>query len=109
MDTLREGSARTRTAPSTKVTSLNRDASKGEFFILRRYRRQGIGERAARMLFDHFPGRWTVYTFPQNIAARAFWHGVIGRYTHGQLTTGRWEGYGGLGYTWSFLNGSSAG
>ena len=29
-----------------------------EFFILRRYRRTGIGLRAAQALFERFPGRW---------------------------------------------------
>jgi predicted acetyltransferase len=31
-----------------------------EFFMLRKYRRQGVGEPAARFLFDRFPGRWHV-------------------------------------------------
>src|SRR5207244_493501 len=31
-----------------------------EFFILRRYRRRGAGERVARRVFDMFPGRWAV-------------------------------------------------
>jgi predicted acetyltransferase len=76
----------------------------GEFFILRRYRRQGIGERVARLLFDRFRGRWVIYTFPQNAAAQVFWHTIIDRYAGGQFVADRWEGYGGLGYTWCFYS-----
>ena len=31
-----------------------------EFFVLRRWRRRGIGRTAAHALFQHFPGRWEV-------------------------------------------------
>ena len=57
-----------------------------EFFILRKYRRQGVGEMAARHVFDLFPGPWEVSEIPQNVGAQAFWRRVIDRYTGG-----RWE------------------
>lgn len=79
----------------------------GEFFILRRYRRQGIGERAAHLLFARFPGRWVVYQFPQNLAAQAFWRKVIDRYTGGHFVSDRWNGYGGLGFTQCFYSSAS--
>ena len=56
----------------------------GEFFVMRRYRRQGIGEAAARQVFDRFPGAWQVAQLRENTPATAFWRKVIGRYTHGQ-------------------------
>jgi predicted acetyltransferase len=31
-----------------------------EFFILRKYRLQGIGKVVAQQIFDKFPGRWSV-------------------------------------------------
>jgi predicted acetyltransferase len=31
-----------------------------EFFVMRKYRRQGIGKRVARELFECSPGRWEV-------------------------------------------------
>jgi predicted acetyltransferase len=31
-----------------------------EFFVLRKYRRQGIGRTAAVELFERFPGPWRV-------------------------------------------------
>src|SRR5688572_32376243 len=44
-----------------------------EFFVLRRYRRQGVGEQAARELFGRFPGPWEVRERATNVDAIAFW------------------------------------
>lgn len=57
-----------------------------EFFVLRRYRRQGIGTQAARAVFDLFPGHWEVFERQQNAAAQAFWRNVIRAYTRGRYT-----------------------
>lgn len=68
-----------------------------EFFVLRKYRRRGVGEEVARQLFDRFPGRWEVSELQQSAAAQAFWRTVIGRYTQGRfqevaLDDDRWRG-----------------
>src|SRR5216684_6577356 len=52
-----------------------------EFFVLRRYRRRGVGERAATRVFDMFPGKWELTELTRNVEAQAFWRRVIGRYT----------------------------
>jgi aminoglycoside 6'-N-acetyltransferase I len=49
-----------------------------EFFILKRYRRTGIGLRAAQALFDRFRGRWQLSILPRNAPAIAFWCRVLG-------------------------------
>ena len=54
-----------------------------QFFVLRKFRRSGVGTRAAHMLFGNFPGRWTVEQIAANTAAQRFWRGVIGAYTKG--------------------------
>jgi predicted acetyltransferase len=51
-----------------------------EFFIMRKYRLNGIGEYVAQHLFDLFPGVWEVSEIEENIPAQAFWRNVIGRY-----------------------------
>jgi predicted acetyltransferase len=51
-----------------------------EFFVLRKYRRQGVGERAAREIFGRFPGPWEVRERSANAVAIAFWRQVIDRY-----------------------------
>ncbi len=52
-----------------------------EFFVLRKYRRQGIGERVARGLFDRLPGPWVVRELAGNEDGQGFWRAVVGRYT----------------------------
>lgn len=59
-----------------------------EFFVLRRYRRLGVGERVATGLFDRFPGPWEVAQMASNVEAQAFWRAVIGRYTGGDFADG---------------------
>src|SRR5215471_11633273 len=44
----------------------------GEFFILRKYRRAGIGGAVARDLFDRFKGAWQVRELPANTSAQMF-------------------------------------
>jgi predicted acetyltransferase len=48
-----------------------------EFFVMRKYRRRGIGTLAARLVFDRFPGRWEVRQLPANAAATSFWRAAI--------------------------------
>jgi RimJ/RimL family protein N-acetyltransferase/predicted acetyltransferase len=57
-----------------------------EFFVLRRYRGQGVGERAAIAAFDRFVGPWEVREFAGNVPAQRFWRTVIRRYTGGSFT-----------------------
>jgi predicted acetyltransferase len=49
-----------------------------EFFILKRYRRAGIGLRVAQALFDRFRGRWQLSILARNAPAIAFWRRVLG-------------------------------
>ena len=60
-----------------------------EFFVLRKYRRIGVGRRAARLLFDQFPGQWEVRQLPANTAATAFWVNMISTLTGGRFTNYR--------------------
>ncbi|MGC4189762.1 MAG: GNAT family N-acetyltransferase [Thermomicrobiales bacterium] len=57
-----------------------------EFFIMRKFRRTGVGETAARTLFGQFPGPWSVSQMQWNDAAQRFWRTVIARYTQGAYT-----------------------
>ncbi len=57
--------------------SINMD----EFFVLRKYRRIGVGRLFAVTCFNRFPGRWRVSQLPGNRAAIAFWRNVIGGYS----------------------------
>lgn len=63
-----------------------------EFFVLRRYRRSGMGRRAAFLLWDRLPGRWTVRVSEVNPGALSFWRGIIAEYTRGAATESRYPG-----------------
>lgn len=54
-----------------------------EFFVLKRYRRGGVGEAAAFALFRRMPGKWTVRVAEQNTPALAFWSRTVAKFTHG--------------------------
>jgi len=60
-------------------SALNRelDHSVGEFFVLRKYRRVGVGSDAARILFERWPGRWEVAVARYNKPALSFWRKAI--------------------------------
>jgi len=55
-----------------------------EFFVMRRYRRQGLGRLVARQVFQDYEGRWHVAQLKENKPAQAFWRSVINEWTDGQ-------------------------
>jgi predicted acetyltransferase len=68
-----------------------------QFFVLRRYRRSGVGQQMAAWLFDHFRGVWEVREKAENVGGIAFWRRIIGRYTGARfeellLDDERWRG-----------------
>jgi predicted acetyltransferase len=52
---------------------------------MRKYRRVGIGRKAAFHVFDRFRGTWKVEQDETNVVAQAFWRSVIGEYTDGDF------------------------
>jgi predicted acetyltransferase len=54
-----------------------------EFYVVPGRRRTGIGQTAARKLWDMFPGIWTVEVMKNNTGAQAFWRNVVADYTQG--------------------------
>ena len=56
-----------------------------EFFVLRMYRRAGVGSEAAGAVFEKFPGTWEVHEVAANAPAQAFWRRVIGTATGGHF------------------------
>jgi predicted acetyltransferase len=57
-----------------------------EFFVMRKYRRRGVGRRAAAELFRRFPGRWSVREEAANAGSIAFWRKAI-QYPYTETTT----------------------
>jgi predicted acetyltransferase len=56
-----------------------------EFFILKKYRREGIGKAVAIRVFNLHRGQWEVYQKNSNKPAQIFWNKVISKYTKGQF------------------------
>jgi predicted acetyltransferase len=70
-------------------TVLNREVeakSIAEFFVMQKYRLQGVGKTVARRIFDMFPGKWEIREIQPNVPAQRFWRKVIGEYTKGRFS-----------------------
>jgi predicted acetyltransferase len=57
-----------------------------EFFVLRRYRRSGVGRHAAMLLWTRLPGNWIVRASAGVPGAVPFWRGVVAEFTSGAAT-----------------------
>ena len=57
--------------------------SMAEFFIMKKYRKRGIGRSIARQVFEHHRGEWQIYQKESNKPAQAFWNKIITEYTNG--------------------------
>ncbi|NDJ54416.1 MAG: GNAT family N-acetyltransferase, partial [Chloroflexi bacterium] len=55
-----------------------------EFFVLRSYRRRGLGRAMAYTMFDTYKGYWEISELSPNVGAVAFWQEVIDSYTGGE-------------------------
>lgn len=68
-----------------------------EFFVMRKYRRLGIGKTAAFIIFNRYPGHWEVIQHKNNIPSIQFWQQVVNEYTRGRfqkkpVQTEEWQG-----------------
>lgn len=80
---------------ATKVSDTGRWMD--QFFVMKKYRRSGVGRVLAMRVFEALPGPWEVGQMRENVAAQAFWRRVIGEVTHGvhsehELRGGGWQG-----------------
>jgi len=78
-----------------------------EFFVMRKYRRRGVGRTVACTVFDQLPGRWEVRQLQENRGAQTFWRTVIDEYTRGEYTEQQLAAYGWDGPAQIFDNTSS--
>ncbi|MEL6840703.1 MAG: GNAT family N-acetyltransferase [Pseudomonadota bacterium] len=58
-----------------------KDYDMEQFFVMRKFRRTGLGRAAAYRLFDMFRGPWGIEQITSNTVAQAFWRNVISGYT----------------------------
>jgi predicted acetyltransferase len=60
-----------------------------EFFIMRKFRRRGLGRSVATFLWNQHPGEWLVRVLEANAPAVAFWRGAISSYSAGSYREAR--------------------
>lgn len=56
-----------------------------EFFVMRSFRRKGVGSDAARRLWNLFPGQWRLNIWRANVPAYNFWKPLIADYTNNKF------------------------
>ncbi len=80
--------------------SSDRDASwdMAEFFVLRAYRRRGVGRETAYRIWRQFPGLWQVRVMRANQIAYKFWQRAIAEFagkamslTHAERAGEMWD------------------
>ncbi len=59
--------------------------SMAEFFVMRKYRREGVGMRAASDVIGRFPGNWEIHELVANLPAQAFWRRVADTISGGRF------------------------
>jgi predicted acetyltransferase len=74
----------------SKITGKSGVFDMTEFFVVRRFRRRGVGRAAAFAAFNRFGGRWEVRQREENPDATAFWRRTIDAYTRGEYEETRW-------------------
>jgi predicted acetyltransferase len=52
-----------------------------EFFVLRGYRRRGLGTEVAHQVWKQFPGPWEIRVMNTNVLALSFWSNAIAKFT----------------------------
>lgn len=62
------------------------DFNMAQFFILRKFKGQGVGRYVAKQCFDKFRGKWEVMVMPENVGAYRFWRATIKNYTNDNFT-----------------------
>ncbi|MCR8630312.1 GNAT family N-acetyltransferase [Paenibacillus radicis (ex Xue et al. 2023)] len=78
---------------SAEVTNVISD-----FFIMRKYRRKGVGKEVALLLFEQFHGTWEIRQTLSNKNAYEFWRNVIkeyksdGTFQEEMIQNSRWNG-----------------
>jgi predicted acetyltransferase len=80
------------------------DRNMAEFFVARKYRRQGVAAEAVRLILARYPGRWEVAVAARNPAAQVFWPKAIGAAPNvSELVRREGDGEHWRGPIWTFL------
>ena len=75
-----------------------------EFFVLRGYRRHGVGLRVAHDVWRMFTGPWEVRVTDKNPVARAFWQRAVSEFTGARAESTLTEVAGKRWHVFSFIS-----
>lgn len=70
-------------SPTHLPADIKTDFELVDFYVAPNYRRQKIGQAAARQIFDKWRGAWVLFELTENAPALAFWHTFLDDYTGG--------------------------
>ena len=62
------------------------DYNIAEFFIIRKFRKQGLSKTVAIEIFNMYPGNWELMAISNNSPAIAFWEKTLESFTGGNYT-----------------------
>ena len=79
-----------------------------EFFVIRGYRRRGIGAHVAHEMWRRFPGTWEVRVMESNISAQHFWAQAISGFAERVIGPARVDHDGKCWLVFSFESPSAA-
>jgi predicted acetyltransferase len=75
----------------SRLTGASGVADMAELFVMRRYRRRGVGFAAATAAFERIHGPWEVRQRREHTEASQFWRKVIARHTSGNYEELDWN------------------
>ncbi len=64
------------------IKQLSNKRMMAEFFVMKKYRRLGIGKKVAFMVFDLLKGSWEIGQLTDNRVSKIFWEKIIKEYTN---------------------------
>ncbi len=67
------------------VRTVNGSHVMSEFFVMRRFRRGGVGSSAVKLVLAVLPGKWIIHEHPANLVAQEFWPRVVREVTGGDF------------------------
>jgi predicted acetyltransferase len=65
-------------------SKINTNYTLSEFFIMYKYRRQGIGRYVVNNILNKFKGKWQLKFHPKNEVSKNFWLKTIDEHTKGK-------------------------
>jgi predicted acetyltransferase len=89
---------------STETLLDGNERSMDNFFIMRKYRRRGLGMLVAQAIFDRTPANWELCVLAGNTPATHFWRRTLAEYTDGEFREEQLDNEDWTGPVFSFSN-----